>query len=579
MTGDASYTEPAMPYLEPLGIARAALIAASLSLVAPLPLLAQEKGAKGVKGADGVDRVELIMSGLPPQGSAEYNALIKHAGDAKGQVLPLTKREMWSVRPSLLKNLQTEASKRNVGVQVLDQDWNKVLDPMAAPMDAKSKSMMDQAMQSKSTSGVGMMAARDAGVVEYALTKEMSAKSTSRHPMTVRIAINDNTTITAVRRDVVIQGNRCIWRGVVEGTENPVTIMWWGSGRMTGTIHHGDRLYQLKQMSEGTIGIVETMTERMPDEHARTTPQRMRQMNMGEDNVYMKGDASEGRPRRDDSTARDAASEGRRSQVPNSAQTVTGALRALSKAAEQSEKPQTMAMGTPKGKGKGKGKAQPDTVIDLMVAYTAKAASNYGSITQDLIELAVEEAEESFRKSGIPDLKLRLVHVHQTDYDESDGEHFDHVWRMVDRDSFMEEIPRLRDEKKADVVILIVDDAKGCGLATRVAAEADEAYAVVHHECAATTFSLAHELGHLIGARHDRLLDKSATPFPYGHGFIDKSLRWRTMMSYKAGCNGCPRLPIWSGPKSLVNGMPAGDELHDNGRVLRENAARVAAFR
>ena len=106
---------------------------------------------------------------------------------------------------------------------------------------------------------------------------------------------------------------------------------------------------------------------------------------------------------------------------------------------------------------------------------------------------------------------------------------------------------RLRDKYKADVAVLIVDDPQGCGLATRVFADADEAFAVVHHECAATTYSLAHEIGHIIGARHDLNLDKIMTPFPFGHGFVNGT-KWRDIMSYKESCGGCPRLPVWSSP-------------------------------
>ena len=45
----------------------------------------------------------------------------------------------------------------------------------------------------------------------------------------------------------------------------------------------------------------------------------------------------------------------------------------------------------------------------------------------------------------------------------------------------------------------------GCGLSTRVGADAEEAYFVVHHSCAAITISIAHEIGHILGARHDRV--------------------------------------------------------------------------
>jgi hypothetical protein len=91
-------------------------------------------------------------------------------------------------------------------------------------------------------------------------------------------------------------------------------------------------------------------------------------------------------------------------------------------------------------------------------------------------------------------------------------------------------------------------------------------------------YSLAHEIGHLIGARHDLALDDTMAPFPYGHGFVSGT-KWRTMMSYKDSCDGCPRLPIWSSPLVMVRGVRAGDEKSDNARAIAGRAAVVAAFK
>jgi len=206
-----------------------------------------------------------------------------------------------------------------------------------------------------------------------------------------------------------------------------------------------------------------------------------------------------------------------------------------------------------------------DIIIDVIVAFTNKAASNYPDIEHELVDLAIAETSKSFRLSNLGHIKLRLVHAYQTDYVE-EGAHFDHVWRFADKgDGYMDEIHGLRDKYRADVAILVVDDPKGCGLATRVRADADEAFAVVHHACAAANYTLAHEIGHLIGASHE---------LSYVNG-----TKWRDIMGSKENCGGCPRVPVWSSPTVLIKGEVAGTAILDNARVIAEQAARVAAFR
>jgi hypothetical protein len=206
-----------------------------------------------------------------------------------------------------------------------------------------------------------------------------------------------------------------------------------------------------------------------------------------------------------------------------------------------------------------------DIIIDVIVAYTKRAARSYADIEHELVDLAVEETNKSFRLSNLGHIKLRRVHAYQTDYVE-EGTHFDHVWRFADKgDGYMEEVHRLRDKYRADVAILVVDDPKGCGLATRVRADADEAFAVVHHACAAANHTFAHEIGHLIGASHE---------LSYVNG-----TKWRDIMGSKESCGGCPRVPVWSSPTVLIKGEVAGTAILDNARVIAEQAARVASFR
>ena len=117
-----------------------------------------------------------------------------------------------------------------------------------------------------------------------------------------------------------------------------------------------------------------------------------------------------------------------------------------------------------------------DVVIDVVVAYTKAAARSYRDIVAEVIEPAIAGGNESFRMSGIGHIKLRLVHAYQTAYVEA-GDQFVHLWRFADNaDGYMDGIHDLRDHYQADVAVLIVDDADGCGQATRVGADEDEAF-------------------------------------------------------------------------------------------------------
>ena len=513
------------------------------------------------------------MTKLPPSGSAKYKAIIGKAGKARGQVLTLTKTEMWEVPKENVEAVKKAAGEHGAAATQLGADYNEMFHP--APVDMrmspKQSGMMEMAKASKSTMGVGMMATPMAPMVEYALTKDagpnIGGPATSPGAARVKVKLSDATTLTIVRTNVDIRKDMCIWRGVVEGTDAPATIMWWPGGKMAGTVQHQGRIYSLRHMGGDMMAVVEMAEDKMPQEHA-PMPERMRNdPNVKDDPLVNQGDASIMRPvtqgMRPPRALQDGKKKGKKVEAGDKAGTKVASAAAAAK--------------TAKG-GKAAEKGPEPIVIDVLVAYTKKAAAAYADVKRELVDLSIEEANESFRTSGVGHVKLRLVHAYQTDYVE-EGAHFDHVWRFADKgDGYMEEVFGLREKHKADVALLIVDDAKGCGLATRVYADADEAFAVVHHECAATSYTVAHEIGHLIGARHDLSLDKNMNPFPYGHGYVNGQ-KWRDIMSYKDSCGGCPRIPVWSSPKVLVKGEIAGTPELDNARVIAEQAKRVASFR
>jgi hypothetical protein len=535
--------------------------------------LATDAGTATITGTTGA-----VLANLPAKDSAAYKELFDAAGRPSGEALEMTKAEMWNVPAKNWQRFVRKAQSIGVEVKKLDATWNHALAPVAAgkSMTDAQKSMMHDAMSSKAAVGMTTMALPAAGVEEYALTKGMHDTSPGAVQPVLVIPIADGTHVTARRTSISKAAGGWAWHGTIEDTGEPVTLLWWPSGKMTGTVTYHAHVYAIHDMGGGTHGIVEMDPQALPQDHATMGTEMRNKMKANIDPLVTKGDASQLMPGvlHDDGPQDDAptpaADQLKRPEMPED-------IRNLEDVA-----PDKLALVLPNAAAI---KLSPAAVIKpakpvtirVLVAYTAAAARRYGDIETDLIALAIEEANQTFRNSGIGNVQLEVAYAYQTTYVES-GTHFEHVFRFADqRDGYMDEVHALRAEHQADVSLLIVNDPNGCGLAAEVFSRPERAFAVVHHECAANMYSLGHEIGHLIGARHDEALDDSVKPFAFGHGYVHGN-EWRTMMSYKDSCGGCMRLPIWSNPEVMVRGVPAGNATSDNARVIAENAARVAGF-
>ena len=221
------------------------------------------------------------------------------------------------------------------------------------------------------------------------------------------------------------------------------------------------------------------------------------------------------------------------------------------------------------------------TTVNVMVVYTASAASAAGNIASK-IQLAVDETNQSYVNSGV-NISFNKVYAGQVTYSEAGRSFSQHVSALKSTtDGVMDNVHTLRNTYAADLVLLVVNDAEACGQAAAINATATSAFAVADQSCITGYYSFGHELGHLQGARHDRAVDGTLSPYQYGHGFIPSTKNWRTIMAYVNGCGSCARIQWWSSPLKTypATGQVMGTVAYeDNARVLNLTAPTVAAFR
>lgn len=218
-----------------------------------------------------------------------------------------------------------------------------------------------------------------------------------------------------------------------------------------------------------------------------------------------------------------------------------------------------------------------DCKIRVLVLYTPNSVlSPSVSNIKNTILTAVALTNQSFANSQI-NYQIELVYAGQTNYTEV-GYKTDLSRFMTSGDGYMDEVHTLRNQYSADVCVLLSNTPEACGRAYAIGAVESDAFCLVSTlgTCTTTYYSFGHEIGHLLGCRHDPACDPSTTPFAYGHGYVNPSETWRTIMAYGSST----RLQYWSNPNISYNGLPMGTTAtNDNARVWNERTNTIMAFR
>lgn len=229
------------------------------------------------------------------------------------------------------------------------------------------------------------------------------------------------------------------------------------------------------------------------------------------------------------------------------------------------------------------------TQIDIMLLYTTASRLRFGrpSLEAQIIN-AVESANQAYRNSSIP-MRLKLVHMAETNYRESNmNKSLDDLQNK--KDGRMDEIHSWRDKYGADLVSLVSEDNRYCGLAFTMTdtnrSFAPFAFSVISSDCL-STHTLAHELGHNQGNTHDRSSTNGSGAYPYSFGHrrcTGDDTGFRTIMSYP--CSRVEYINYFSNPKISYNKFPTGiDHARDSrnsadcAKSMTNTAKIVASFR
>lgn len=230
------------------------------------------------------------------------------------------------------------------------------------------------------------------------------------------------------------------------------------------------------------------------------------------------------------------------------------------------------------------------TTVDVLVAYSPEARAAAGSVAamESEIASAVSLANTAYANSQV-NISLRLVGTTAVNSSESGSFNTDLTRLTTNGDGIWDDVHSSRNTVGADIVVLFINNSTSCGLGwvmTNPSVSDDRlGFSVVSRQCI-SNFSFVHEIGHNMGATHDRDNAGGSTGAyadSYGWRFAGASGRqWRSVMAYQSqsGTPNYTRINYFSNPDVSYDGAATGSpNSANNAKTLNLTRNITASYR